>query len=157
MSTKKSTNMGYSTPKKNTTTINNHINHPLIRKSSTASTVDCLTSTPSFTTTLYNNDEHDEIERKKKIITVNDNGSVFIPNLSANSTNEKMVISIDDIPDLPFDMINMMSLSSSTIPLQKLDDDDIPLSESDTAMNDMSTTDNATELSIQLSQDHLVY
>ena len=141
MSTKKPTNMGYySTPTKNTNTINNHINHPLIRKSSTASTVDCLTSTPSFTT-LYNNDNEHEIEERRKKITVDDNGSVFIPNLSANATNEKMVISIDDIPDLPFDM---MSFSSSTIPLQKLDDDDIPLSESDTAMNDMSFTDNTT-------------
>ena len=139
MSTKKPTNMGYSTPTKNTNAISNHINHPLIRKSSTASTVDCLssTSTPSFTT-LYNNNEH-EIEERKKKITVDDNGSVYIPNLSANATNEKMVISIDDIPDLPFDMMSFSS--SSTIPLQKLDE---PLSESDTAMNDVSTTDNTT-------------
>ena len=132
--------MGYSTPTKNTsTTINHHINNPLIRKSSTASTVDCLTSTPSFTT-LYNNDEHDETEERKKI-TVDDNGSVFIPNLSANATNEKMVISIDDIPDLPFDM---MSFSSSTIPTQQLLDGSIPSTSSPTAMNDTSTTDNTT-------------
>jgi len=143
------TNMGYSTPTKNTTTIN-HINHPLIRKSSTASTVDCLTSTPSFTT-LYNNDEHETEERKKKI-TVDDNGSVFIPDLSANATNEKMVISIDDIPDLPFDM---MSFSSSTIPLQQLDDS-IPESDTaiDTSSTDPSTTADTTIL--QPGSSHLL-
>jgi len=142
MSTKKPTNnMGYySTPTKNTTTIN-HINHPLIRKSSTASTVDCLTSTPSFTT-LYNDDEH-ETEEKKKKITVDDNGSVFIPNLSANTTNEKMVISIDDIPDLPFDMMSFSFSSSSSIPLQQLDDS-IPSSSSPTTTNNTSTTDIST-------------
>ena len=127
--------MGYSTPTKNTTTINHHIKHPLIRKSSTTSTVDCLTSTPSFTT-LYDN-EH-ETEKRKKKITVDDNGSVFIPNLSANATNEKMVISIDDIPDLPFDMM-------STTPTQQLDDDDgIPSSSESESDPDISTADTPT-------------
>jgi len=138
------TNMGYSTPTKNTTTIN-HINHPLIRKSSTASTVDCLTSTPSFTT-LYNDEEHETEERKKKI-TVDDNGSVFIPDLSANATNEKMVISIDDIPDLPFDMMSFSSSPTHTTQRQQLldfDDHDIPSSLSPTTTNNTSTTDIST-------------
>lgn len=142
MSTKKPTNMGYSTPTKNTSTTINHINHPLIRKSSTASTVDCLSSTPSFTT-LYNNEQTETEERKKKI-TVDDNGSVFIPNLSSN-TNEKMVISIDDIPDLPFDAMPM-PLSSSSTPTQQQLDDSIPSSsesESDSA-TDLPTTDSTT-------------
>ena len=144
--------MGYSTPTKNTTTIN-HIKHPLIRKSSTASTVDCLTSTPSFTT-LYNNDEHETEERKK--ITVDDNGSVFIPDLSSNNNNnkKKMVISIDDIPDLPFDMMSFSS--SSTIPTQQLLDDGIPLSSSPTTTNNTSTTDISTSSTNQPRSSRLL-